>query len=94
MKDEEIAEERAIKFTEINYNEPDNYGTEKEIGYHAYYCGFLAGLKVRKDQLTKATEIIKELVWVEYADFTNGDYSNELSKVLEQAEQFLSEERK
>ena len=35
-------------------------------------------------QLTKAKEIIKELVRVEYADFTNGDYSNELSKVLEQ----------
>ena len=40
-------------------------------------------------QLTKAKEIIKELVRVEYADFTNGDYSNELSKVLEKAEQFL-----
>ena len=43
-------------------------------------------------QLTKAKEIIKELVRVEYADFTNGDYSNELSKVLEQAEQFLNSE--
>ena len=42
--------------------------------------------------LTKAKEIIKELVRVEYADFTNGDYSNELSKVLEQAEQFLNSE--
>ena len=42
-------------------------------------------------QLTEAKEIIKELVRVEYADFTNGDYSNELSKVLEQAEQFLKE---
>jgi cell division septum initiation protein DivIVA len=39
-----------------------------------------------KKQLTKAKEIIRELVRVEYADFTNGDYSNELSKVLEQAE--------
>ena len=46
------------------------------------------------EQLTKAKEIIKELVRVEYADFTNGDYSNELSKVLEQAEQFLKEVEK
>jgi len=44
-----------------------------------------------KEQLTKAKEIIRELVRVEYADFTNGDYSNELSKVLEQAEQFLKD---
>lgn len=48
-------------------------------------------LQMYIDQLTKAKEIIKELVWVEYNDFTNGDYSNELSKVLEQAEQFLKE---
>ena len=47
-----------------------------------------------KKQLSKAKEIIKELVRVEYADFTNGDYSNELSKVLEQAEQFLNSEGK
>lgn len=46
----------------------------------------------QKDQLAQAKEIIKELVRVEYADFTNGDYSNELSKVLEQAEQFLNSE--
>ena len=45
-----------------------------------------------KDQLTKAKEIIKEFVRLEYADFTNGDYSNELSKVLKQAEQFLNSE--
>lgn len=45
-----------------------------------------------KDNLTKAKEIIKELVRVEYTDFTNSDYSNELSKVLEKAEQFLKEE--
>lgn len=43
------------------------------------------------NNLTKAKEIIKELARVEYADFTNGDYSNELSKVLKQAEQFLKE---
>lgn len=42
-------------------------------------------------QLIKAKEIIKEFIRLEYADFTNGDYSNELSKVLEQAEQFLKE---
>jgi hypothetical protein len=46
-----------------------------------------------KKQLTRATKIIKELVRVEYAEFTNGDYSNELSKVLEQAEQFLQENK-
>ena len=56
MKDEEMAEERATKFTEINYNEPDNYGTEKEIGYHAYYCGFLAGLKAGRPQWHKVTD--------------------------------------
>lgn len=49
MTDEEMAEARATTFADINYNEPDNYGTEKEIGYHAYYCGFLAGLKAGKD---------------------------------------------
>lgn len=48
-------------------------------------------LQKREELLTNAKEIIKELVRVEYADFTNGDYSNELSKVLEQAEQFLKE---
>lgn len=46
-------------------------------------------LQMYIDQLTKAIEIIKEFIRLEYADFTNGDYSNELSKVLEQAEQFL-----
>lgn len=44
------------------------------------------------DNLTKAKEIIKEFVQVEYDDYTNGDYYNELSKVLEQAEQFLKGE--
>jgi hypothetical protein len=48
-------------------------------------------LKENYALIIKAKEIIKELVRVEYADFTNGDYSNELSKVLEQAEQFLKE---
>lgn len=43
------------------------------------------------EHLTKAKEIIKELARVAYADFTDGDYSNELSKVLEQAEQFIKE---
>ena len=46
----------------------------------------------KTEQLTKAKEIIKEFVQVEYADFTNGDYSNELSKVLEQAAQFLKDQ--
>jgi hypothetical protein len=45
-----------------------------------------------KTQLTKAKEIIKGFARLEYADFTNGDYSNELSKVLKQAEQFLKQE--
>lgn len=42
-------------------------------------------------QFTKAKEIIKELVRVEYGDFTYDDYSKELSKVLEQAERFLKD---
>lgn len=47
------------------------------------------------ERFEKSIEIIKELVRVEYADFTNGDYSNELSKVLKQAGQFIKEnERK
>lgn len=50
--------------------------------------------RVMLDYFIKAKEIIKELVRVEYADFTNGDYSKELSKVLEQAEQFLNEAEK
>lgn len=52
-------------------------------------CMTYLNFKDLEKELTKAKEIIKELVRVEYADFTNGDYSNELSKVLEQAEQFL-----
>ena len=50
MKDEEMAEERATKFTDINYNEPDNYGSAKEIGYFSYHAGFLAGLKAGRPQ--------------------------------------------
>ena len=45
MTDEELAEERATKFADINFNEPDNYGSEKEIGHFSYVAGFLAGLK-------------------------------------------------
>lgn len=55
-------------------------------------CYRLIGQKMKlKDQLAQATKIIRELAQVEYNDYTNGDYSNELSKVLEQAEQFLKE---
>lgn len=46
MTEQEIAESRATTFADMNYNEPDNYGTVKEIGYHAYYCGFLAGFEM------------------------------------------------
>lgn len=54
--------------------------------------GELAGQKASLGRwLGEAKEIIKEFVRVEYADFTNGDYSNELSKVLERAEDFLKE---
>ncbi len=45
-----------------------------------------------KKQLTKAKKIIREFARLEYADFSDGDYSNELSKVLEQAEKFLKGE--
>lgn len=45
MTDEELAEARATKFADINFNEPDNYGSEKEVGHFSYYTGFLAGLK-------------------------------------------------
>ena len=45
-------------------------------------------------QLTKAKEILKEFVQVEYDDYPDDDYANKLSKVLEQAEQFISEVEK
>ena len=45
----------------------------------------------KNDQLTKAKEILKEFVQVEYDDYPDDDYANKLSKVLEQAEQFLKE---
>lgn len=48
-------------------------------------------LNLITDQLTKAKKIIKEFARLEYADYTDGDYSNELSQVLEQAEQFIKE---
>lgn len=62
---------------------------EKKVG--RYQTGMFDEIEKRDKKLTKAKEIIKELVRVEYADFTNGDYSNELSKVLEKAEQFLKD---
>lgn len=49
MTDEEIAKIRATKFIDINFNEPDNYGSDKEIGYFSYYTGFLAGLEAALD---------------------------------------------
>ena len=48
-------------------------------------------LQMYIDQLTKAKEILKEFVQVEYDDYPDDDYANKLSKVLEQAEQFLKE---
>lgn len=53
MTDEEMAEERATKFTDINFNEPDSYGSEKEVGHFSYYAGFLAGLKAGKEEYSK-----------------------------------------
>ena len=53
MTDEELAEERATKFAGINFNEPDNYGSEKEIGHFSYVAGFLAGLAVGREQVRK-----------------------------------------
>lgn len=51
MKDEELAKERARKFSDINFNDlSDNYGDAKEIGYQSYYCGFLAGLELGHSQ--------------------------------------------
>ena len=44
MTDKEKAEERATKFADINFNEPDTYGCDKEIGHFSYAAGFLAGL--------------------------------------------------
>ena len=89
MTDEEMAEERATVFANINYNEPDNYGTEKEIGYHAYYCGFLAGLKAGRPQWHKVADgdlpgqdgntcfsievLASNKKWV-YYQFTNGKW--------------------
>ena len=53
MTDEELAEERATKFADINFNEPDNYGSEKEIGHFSYVAGFLAGLREGREQVRK-----------------------------------------
>jgi len=50
MTDEEMAKARADKFVDINFNEPDNYGSEKEIGHFSYYTGFLVGLKAGRPQ--------------------------------------------
>ena len=88
MTREEITKEAQ---EQVNYCTP--------IHPEDFIQGYIAGAEPREkritelktQQLAKAKEIIKELARVEYADFTNGDYSNELSKVLEQAEQFLKE---
>lgn len=53
MTDKELAEERAVKFADINFNEPDSYGSEKEIGHFSYAAGFLAGLKEGREQVRK-----------------------------------------
>ena len=54
MTDEELrkeAEERATKFTDINFNEPDNYGSEKEVGHFSYYTGYLADAEPREKRI-------------------------------------------
>lgn len=73
-----IVKENAELKEKIEVLECDNYNAN-------------CNLNLITDQLTKAKKIIREFARLEYADFTNGDYSNELSKVLKQAEQFLKE---
>lgn len=70
--------------------EKENAELKKKIGI--YQKGMYDKIEKRNKKLTKAIEIIREFARLEYADFTNGDYSKELSKVLEQAEQFLKGE--
>ena len=60
MTKEELAEKHATIFINLNYNEPDNYGTEKEIGYHAYYCGFLAALALSENDTNAQLEELKK----------------------------------
>ena len=58
---EEVAKTRATKFIDINFNEPDNYGSPKEIGYFSYHAGFLAALEAAlniKDASDKKIEPI------------------------------------
>jgi hypothetical protein len=69
MTDEEMAKARATTFTDMNYNEPDYYVTEKEIGYHAYYCGFLGGLDAgRKTKWHKVAD-------GDYPPYEKGNYT-------------------
>ena len=82
----------AIEGRDVKIMELEKENAELKTDNDARKFAMAKSEKVEKhlrEQLSKATEIIKELVRVEYADFTNGDYSNELSKVLEQGEQFL-----
>lgn len=56
MTDEDMAEARATKFADINFNEPDNYGNEKEVGHFSYYTGFLAGLEAGRPKWHKVAD--------------------------------------
>lgn len=74
MTDEDMAKSRATIFTDMYINEPDYCSTEKEIGYHAYYYGFLAGLsegRARALSEAKSTFVIKEISEKEYYELIN-----------------------
>ena len=58
---EKEAEERATKFTGINFNEPDNYGSEKEVGHFSYYTGYLAGAEPREKRIAELEKENSEL---------------------------------
>ena len=56
MTDEELAEDRATKFADINFNKPDNYGSTKEVGHFSYYTGFFAGLEAGRPKWHKVAD--------------------------------------
>lgn len=82
MTDEEIAKERATIFTNLNYNEPDNYGTAKEIGYDAYYCGFIEGLKANRQLNRYQGNVIETILYsmIDLLIYKNQMYGNSALK--------------
>lgn len=83
MKDEEMAEQFA--------NNGYALGCTK-TPFESAKDGFLAGLKVREDQLAKAKEHIQNLLELLPKEVLYHDYYKRT--YVEPAEQFLSEERK